>query len=299
MGVASLPLRVFASAFLLLWLTPATAQLVEAECWEWPPGLPFPDSLYMERARNFGVDVVWREFAAKGAIRAGQPPSPPTASSAPAWTWHADHSAIARTSDLGVFVSRFNANPLSWEQGVSDGYVVSAWAYVSKGSPKVIATTWLHVKNDRPLHPHCKNRLIVVPGNGWYIPRRDPFSDVAAAATPPAALRDADNSLIAATTCRDRWPKVIAAAGEDKGTFLLPGVGEVLGGARLRSAVKLLPDEPVRWRRLKFLSSRDEKLGLSIGRLVNCDDPKVEETYISAWVREGESWRLELLAIAR
>jgi hypothetical protein len=78
----------------------------------------------------------------------------------------------------------------------------------------------------------------------------------------------------------------------------LPRVGEVLGGASLRPVLNVLPDEPVRWRRLKFLASRDGKLGLSIGRLVNCDNPEALQTYISAWIRDGESWRLELFAIA-
>jgi hypothetical protein len=120
---------------------------------------------------------------------------------------------------------------------------------------------------------------------------------IAAAVPPPRSLREADNALIAAATCRDSWPPIIEASGNDRGTFLLPGFGEVLGGARLRSLRNLLPDEPVRWRRLKFLSSRDEKLGVSIGRLENCDDPKSTQTYITVWVRDGKSWRLELLAV--
>jgi hypothetical protein len=120
---------------------------------------------------------------------------------------------------------------------------------------------------------------------------------VEAALPPPAALRDADNSLIARATCRERWPPIIAASGEDHGLFLVPGVGAVNGGASLRPIFNLLPDEPVRWRRLKFLASRDGKLGLSIGKLVNCDEPSVTQTYVSAWVRDGATWRLELLAI--
>ena len=290
---------VLASTLLLLCLAPANAQLVEAECGTWPPGTPFPDSLYLEDARRLGIDTAWREFSVKDAIRAGQPPALPPASSTPAWIWHADHAAIASTKDLGIFVSRFNNHPQGWERGISDGYVVSAWAFVSTGTPKLIASTWLHEKNDRPVNPQCENRLIIIPGNSWPPKRRGPdFSNVAAAVPPPEALRDADNELIAASTCRERWPPIIAASGEDHGTFLLPRVGEVLGGASLRPILNLLPDEPVRWRRLKFLASRDGKLGLSIGRLVNCDDPKLMQTYVSAWVRDGESWRLELLAIA-
>jgi len=289
--------RAITSTILLAWLTSAHAQLVEAECWEWPTGIAFPDSLYVERARNFGFDVPWREFAARDAIRAGRPPASPAESGTLGWTWLADRYAIARTTDLGVFVSRTNTRALGWQEGISDGYIVSAWAFVSKGTPKVIATAWLHEKSDRPVKPPCENRLVVVPGNAWSRRKLD-FSEVAAATAPPAGLRDADNSLIAAATCRERWPPIIAASGENRGTFLIPKIGEVRGGARLRPLLNLLPDEPVRWRRLKFLSSRDETLGLSIGRLENCDDPKATQTYISVWVRDGKSWRLELLAIA-
>ena len=291
-------MMVFASTALLLWLTSANAQLVEAECGTWPPGTPFPDALYLEDARRLGADTAWHVFATKDAIRAGKPPAPPVASSAAAWIWHADHAAVARTKDLGIFVSRFSNHPQRWERGVSDGYIVSAWAFVTKGTPKLIASTWLHEKNDRPANPKCENQLVIIRGDSWPPKHRGlDVSDVAPPVPPPEALRDADNELIAASTCRDRWPAIIAAAGEDHGTFLLPRVGEVLGGASLRPVLNVLPDEPVRWRRMKFLASRDGKLGLSIGRLVNCDNPEAMQTYITAWVRDGESWRLELLAI--
>jgi hypothetical protein len=157
----------------------------------------------------------------------------------------------------------------------------------------------LQAKNDRPPRPECAKRFIVIPGNHWSTAPRVPgSSDVAAVASPPEALRDADNALIARASCRDRWPPIIEASGENRGRFLVPGVGEVIGGASLRPIYNLLPQEPVRWRRLKFLASRDGTLGLSIGRLVNCDDSKTVQTYLSAWVRDGKSWRLELLAIA-
>jgi hypothetical protein len=71
----------------------------------------------------------------------------------------------------------------------------------------------------------------------------------------------------------------------------------VTPAANLQPISHLLPNEPVRWRRLKFLASRDGTLGLSIGRLVNCDDASAVQTYVSAWIRDGKSWRLELLAI--
>jgi hypothetical protein len=285
-------------ALLLLRFTSASAQLVEAECESYWPGFPFPEALFLEKARNKGLDVVWREFSAPDAIRGGQPPAPRIARSPPTWVWHSDLAAIARTSDLGVFISRFNEGPQGWDLGVSDGYTISAWAYVSKGTPKLIANTWLYAKNDRHPQPPCKNRLILIPGNWWSTTPRVPgVSDVEAVATPPAALRDADNTLIADATCRDRWPPVIAASGENHGRFLVPGVGEVIGGASLRPIYNLLPKDPVRWRRLKFLASRDGTLGLSIGRLVNCDDSSAMQTYVSAWIRDGESWRLELLAI--
>jgi len=290
-------MMVFASTVFLLWLQSANAQLVEAECGTWPPGTPFPDALYLERASRAGIDIAWRELSAKDAIRAGNPPAPPTASSTPAWIWHADQAVVARSRDLGIFVSRFSNHPQRWERGVSDGYIVSAWAFVTKGTPKLIASTWLHEKHDRPLNPQCKNQLILIP-ESWPPKHRGlDVSDVAPPVPPPQGLRNADNELIAAATCRDRWPPIIAASGEDHGTFLLPRVGEVLGGASLRPLLNVLPDEPVRWRRLKFLASRDGKLGLSIGRIVNCDNPEATQTYISVWVRDGESWRLELLAI--
>jgi hypothetical protein len=284
---------------LLLRLTAASAQLVEADCATSWPGFPFPEAMFLDHAQSKGLDIAWREFSAPDAVRAGQPPAPRIARSAPTWVWHSDLSAIARTSDLGVFISRFNNGPQGWDLGVTDGYMVSAWAYVAKGTPKLIASTWMQVKSDRlPLSSECVNRLIVIPGNFWStVPRVPGVSDVAAAASPPVALRDADNALIARATCRERWPPIIEASGENHGRFLVPGVGEVIGGASLRPIYNLLPKEPVRWRRLKFLASRDGTLGLSIGRLVNCDDSNAVQTYVSAWVRDSESWRLELLAI--
>jgi len=291
-------MMVFASTVFLLWLKSANAQLVEAECGTWPPGTPFPDALYLEDARRLGIDTAWRTVAAKDAVRAGKPPAPPSASSTPAWIWHADRAAVARSRDLGIFVSRFSNHPQLWERGVSDGYIVSAWAFVTKGTPKLIASIWLHEKNDRPVNPQCENSIRIIPVDPWSPkPRGLDLSDVGPAAPPPEALRDADNELIAKSTCRDRWPPIIAASGEDHGTFLLPRVGEVLGGASLRPLLNVLPDEPVRWRRLKLLASRDGKLGLSIGGIVNCDTPEATQTYIGVWVRDGESWRLELLAI--
>jgi hypothetical protein len=290
---------VTAFALLLLRFTSANAQLAEAECPTSWPGFPFPEAMLLEHAQSKGLDFAWREFSAPDAVRGGQPPAPRIARSAPTWVWHADVSAIARTSDLGVFISRFNNGPNGWDLGVTDGYIVSAWGYVSKGTPKLIANTWLHVKNDRPVRPPCENRLILKRGDFWSTDARVPgVSDVAASATPSAELRDADNALIARATCRERWPPIIEASGENHGRFLLPGVGEVVGGARLRPIYNLLPKEPVRWRRLKFVASRDGTLGLSIGRLVNCDDSTAVQTYVSAWIRDGASWRLELLAIA-
>ena len=284
---------------LLLRLTPASAQLVEAECATSWPGLPFPEELFLELAQSKGLDVAWRQFSGPDAVRGGYPPAPRIARSAPSWVWHSDLKAIARTKDLGLFISRFNEGPEGWELGVTDGYIVSAWAFVAKGTPKLIASTWLHVKNDRlPLRSECENRLILKRGNWWDTNSRAPgLSDVAAAVPPPAALRDADNALIARATCRERWPPIIAASGEDHGLFLVPVFGAVKSGANLRPIFHLLPNEPVRWRRLKFLASRDGTLGLSIGRLVNCDDPNAIQTYVSAWIRDGASWRLELLAI--
>ena len=284
---------------LLLRLTPASAQLVEAECATSWPGLPFPEELFLELAQSKGLDNAWRQFSGPDAVRAGYPPAPRIARSAPSWVWHSDLKAIARTKDLGLFISRFNEGPEGWELGVTDGYIVSAWAFVAKGTPKLIASTWIHVKNDRlPLRSECENRIILKRGNWWDTGSRVPgLSDVAAAVSPPAALRDADNALIARATCRERWPPIIAASGEDHGLFLVPAFGAVKSGANLRAIFHLLPNEPVRWRRLKFLASRDGTLGLSIGRLVNCDDPSAMQTYVSAWIRDGASWRLELLAI--
>ena len=207
---------------------------------------------------------------------------------------------MARTTDLGLYISRFNEYPGSRIRGGTDGYIVSAWAFVAKGTRKLIGHAWLHEKNDRrPVRGQCGLQFRALPGGLWSsAPKAPDTSEVAAAVAPQPELRDADNALIAATTCRDRWPEIIAAAGEDHGLFLLPGVGEVTGGASLRPILDNLPDEPVRWRRLKFLASRDGTLGLSIGKLVHCDDPKRLQTYITAWIRDGKSWRLELLAIA-
>ena len=285
--------------FLLLHLAPANAQLVEAECPTSWPFMPFPEGMVLDYAQSKGFDIAWKQFSAPDSVRAGQPPAPRIARSAPTWVWHADVSAIARTQDLGVFVSRFNEGPNGWDRGVTDGYIVSAWAFVAKGTHKLVASTWLHVKNDRPLRPPCENRLILKRGDFWSKDANVPdVSGIAAATTPPAGLRDADNALIAKATCRERWPPIIEASGEKHGRFLVPGVGEVIGGASLRPIYNLLPQEPVRWRRLKFLASRDGKLGLSIGRLVNCDDPSAAQTYVSAWIPDGASWRLELFAIA-
>jgi hypothetical protein len=293
------PTTITVFAIVLLRLSPASAQLVEAECGASWPGFPFPESIYLERAQSIGLDVALREFAAADSVRGGKPPAPQTANGSPAWTWHSDRAAVARTSDLGVFISRFNKAAHSWELGVSDGYIISAWAFTGKGVRKLIANTWLYEKNDRlPDRPQCGIRLLSRPGGMWSTaPRAPDIHDVDAALPPPATLRDADNSLIARATCRERWPPIIAASGEDHGLFLLPGVGAVTGGAALRPLLNLLPDEPVRWRRLKFLASRDGKLGLSIGKLVSCDEPGATQTYVSAWVRDGASWRLELLAI--
>jgi hypothetical protein len=255
--------------------------------------------MFLEFVKSKGPDIAWREFSAPGAVRGGQPPAPRISGSAPSWVWHSDQAAIAKTSDVGIFISRFNEGPQGWDLGVTDGYIVSAWAFIAKGTPKLVASTWIHVKNDRPPRPQCEKRLILKRGDFWSTNSRVPgVSDVAAAASPPAELRDADNALIARATCRERWPSIIEASGENHGLFLLPGVGEVIGGASLRPIYNLLPKEPVRWRRLKFLASRDGKLGLSIGQLVNCDDSSAVQTYVSAWIRDGASWRLELFAIA-
>jgi len=292
------PATVMEFALLLLWLTPASAQLVEAECATSWPGFPFPEGMFLADAQSNGLDIAWRDFSATDAVRGGHPPAPRIAGSAASWVWHSDLAAIASTSDLGLFISRFNEGPKGWDLGVTDGYIVSAWAFVSKGTPKLIASTWLHVKDDRPPRAQCENRLILKRGDYWSKDARVPdVSHVAAAVSPPKALRDADNALIARATCRERWPPIIAASGEGHGLFLVPGVGAVTGGANLRSIFNLLPNEPVRWRRLKSLASRDGKLGLSIGRLVNCDDPSAMHTYVSAWVRNGASWRLDLLAV--
>jgi len=293
------PATVIVFALLLLWLTPANAQLVEAECATYWPGLPFPEAMFLEHAQSKGLDLALREFSAPDAVRGGHPPAPRIARSAPSWVWHSDLKAIAQTKDLGIFISRINEGPKGWDLGVTDGYTVSAWAFVAKGTPKLIASTWIHVKNDRlPLRSECEKRLIVKRGNWWDTDSRVPgLSDVAAAVSPPAALRDADNALIARATCRDRWPPIIAASGEDHGLFLVSVFGAVTPGANLRPISNLLPNEPVRWQRLKFLASRDGTLGLSIGKLVNCDDPRAMQTYVSAWILDGESWRLELLAI--
>jgi hypothetical protein len=71
---------------------------------------------------------------------------------------------------------------------------------VTKGTPKLIASTWLHEKNDRPLNPQCKNQIILIP-ESWPPKHRGlDLSDVGPAAPPPEALRDADNELIAAST---------------------------------------------------------------------------------------------------
>lgn len=292
------PATVMVFALLLLRMTPASAQLVEAECATSWPAFPFPEGMSLDIAQRQGVDVAWRKFSAPDAVRAGHPPEPRIPRSAPTWVWNADLAAIARTSDLGLFISRFNEVPQGWDLGVTDGYIVSAWAYVAKGTPKLIASTWLRAKNDRPQRPDCPNQFIFKRGDFYTGPRDAGVSDVAPVAAPQAALRDADNALIAGATCRDRWPPIIKASGEKQGLFLLPGVGEVIGGARLRPIYTRLPQEPVRWRRLKFLASRDGKLGLSIGRLVNCDDANAAQTYVSAWIRDGESWRLGMLAIA-
>jgi hypothetical protein len=287
-------------ALLLLKLTPVSAQLVEAECATAWPGFPFPEGIFLEDAQRTGLDPALLRFAARDAVRGGQPPTQAAIVSAPGWIWHSDLAAVAKPSDLGIFVSRFNEFPGSGVRGTSDGYIVSAWAFVAKGTRKLIANTWLHEKNDRrPLRPECGIQIRSLPGALWSSAKRVPdVSAVAAAVSPPPELRDADNELIAQTTCRSRWPPIIAASGDEHGLFLLPGAGEVLSGARLRAILDHLPDEPVRWRRLKFLASRDGTLGLSIGKLVNCDDAKLVQTYVTAWVRDGERWRLELLAIA-
>src|SRR5688572_1765121 len=292
------PAVVMVFGLLLLRLTPASAQLVEAECATSWPFFPFPEAMFLDYAHDKGFDIAWRRFSAPDSVRAGQPPAPRIARSAPTWVWHADLVAIARTSDLGIFISRFNEGPNGWDLGVTDGYVISAWAFVAKGTHRIIASTWLHVKSDRPPRPPCENRLILRRGNfGRSDPPMPDVSGILAAVAPPAGLREADNSLIANATCRDRWPPIIEASGENRGRFLLPGVGEVIGGASLRPIDNLRPKEPVRWRRLKLLASRDGKLGLSIGRLANCDDSRALETYVSAWIRDGASWRLELLAM--
>ena len=287
-------------ALLLLKLTPVSAQLVESECATAWPGFPFPEGIFLETAQRTGLDPALLQFATRDAVRGGQSPTQPSMTNSPRWIWHSDVAAVAKSSDLGIYISRFNEFPGSRVRGGTDGYIVSAWAFVAKGTRKLIANTWLHEKNDRrPPRPQCGIKILRAPGGLWSsAPPAPDVSGVAAAVPPPPELRDADNELIAQTTCRSRWPPIIAAAGDDHGRFLLPSVGEVIGGANLRGILDNLPDEPVRWRRLKFLASRDGTLGLSIGKLVSCDDPKLVQTYITAWVRNGERWRLELLAIA-
>jgi hypothetical protein len=287
-------------ALLLLKLTPVSAQLVEAECATAWPGFPFPEGIFLETAQRNGLDPALLQFAARDAVRGGQPLMQPAVANLPRWIWHSDVAAVAKSSDLGLFISRFNEFPVSGVRGSTDGYIVSAWAFLAKGTRKLIANTWLHEKNDRrPLRPQCGIQIRSLPGALWSSAKRAPdVSAIAGAVSPPPELRDADNDLVAQTSCRDRWPGIIAAAGDDHGRFLLPGVGEVAGGANLRTILDNLPDEPIRWRRLKFLASRDGTLGLSIGKLVNCDDPKLVQTYVTAWVLDGERWRLELLAIA-
>jgi hypothetical protein len=294
------PATVIVFALLQQLPAPATAQLAEAECATSWPGFPFPEGIFLESAQRTGLDPALLQFATRDAVRGGQPPTQPAVANSPRWIWHSDLAAVAKTSDLGIYISRFNEFPGSRVRGGTDGYIVSAWAFIAKGTRKLIANTWLHEKNDRrPLRSQCGIQIRSLPGGLWSsAPRAPDVSKVAAAVPPPPELRDADNELIAQTTCRDRWPGIMAATGDDHGHFLLPSVGEVIGGANLRPILDNLPDEPVRWRRLKFLASRDGKLGVSIGKLVNCDDPKRVQTYVTAWVRNGERWRLELLAIA-
>ncbi len=289
------PAIVWVFALLVLHPGPVSSQFLEAECSSSWPGFPFAEGIFLERGQRSGLDTALREFAARDAMRGGTAPA-----GSAAWTWHSDLSAVARSSDLGVFISRFNRLPRRSDPDVTDGYVVSAWAFVDKGTRKLIANTWLNEKNDRrPLRPPCGLRIVRAPGGVWSsAPAASEVREVAAAVPPSAGLREADNALIAAATCRSRWPSIIAAAGEDQGRFLLPGAGEVIGGANLRAILDQLPDEPVRWKRVKFLASRDGKLGVSIGRLVNCDDSKLTQAYVTAWIRDGASWRLELLAIA-
>lgn len=287
-------------ALLLLKLTPANAQLIPAQCATSWPGFPFPEGLFLDKAQNHGLESALLQYAVRDSLRAGQPPTFPVNPGVPAWIWHSDLAAVAPSSDLAVFISRFNEFPINRIRGSTDGYIVSAWAFTGKGTRKLIAHTWLHEKSDRrPPRADCgikiRRQTLLDLGS---TPRTPDVSKIDAAVQPPPALRDADNALIAAATCRTSWPPIIEAAGDDRGLFLLPKAGEVSGGANLRSLLDELPDEPVRWRRLKFLASRDGKLGLSMGKLVNCDDPKLLQTYVSAWVRDGERWRLELLAIA-
>ena len=138
------PATVMVFALLLLRLTPASAQLVEAECATVMARLSLSRGDVSRRMRKAkGLDIAWRQFSAPDSVRGGHPPAPRIAGSAPSWVWHSDLTAIARTSDLGLFISRFNEGPDGWDLGVTDGYIVSAWAFVAKGTPKLIASTWI------------------------------------------------------------------------------------------------------------------------------------------------------------
>ena len=60
-------------ALLILRSTPASAQLVEAECaTEWP-GLPFPEEMFLDLAQSQGLDPAWRQFSAPDAATLFRP----------------------------------------------------------------------------------------------------------------------------------------------------------------------------------------------------------------------------------
>src|SRR5262245_2417635 len=104
------PTPVAVLALLLLHPLSASAQLAEAECASSWPGFPFPEGIYLESAQRNGIDPAWLQYAARDAVRRGEPPAP-SGGSEPSWIWHSDLAAVAKSSDLGIFISRFNAFP--------------------------------------------------------------------------------------------------------------------------------------------------------------------------------------------